>query len=674
MTEHYNDILCIEAGWMTGEGGILGYDNLHKLKKRGHLKQLRKGGNGRTALIEYDSIPARFKAKIIEKIGDPRGFAKHQQFRKHLVPDRKAIEYFGNYKLKNGQYLPTEKAKEYHTNAMFLNALDILPEKTLAYRKNRGGNRAGIWQALTDVVNDLKNEFGHSLPGNQLRLRSKLKTYNTVGYLALIHRNYGNQYSRKVDEMLERLILSIYVMNNKPYINMVLDIYLAFLAGKNNIVDVESGEIFQRGDFWNDKRGTYITVSDATVWNYINNPKNRPVVDSKRNDSHYFNNLHRPHHHRRIPDFSLSKISFDDRDLVRKMKDAKGHTMRAKAYYVYDVTSGALIGYAHSKNKDSDLFISCLRNMFTFLHKNNIGMPMEAEVEHHLVNQYQDDMMKAGVVFPFVRFCNPGNSQEKRSEHFIKAKKYGYEKRYQTGIGRYTLSEANRPKQDKEWKAEGMSVKEKYYTYEQLVADDIYTINKYNEDLHPNQKKHKGMSRMDVLKMKLNANLVSLKEELLARYIGNSTETSVRRNQYVRVQYEKYQLPNFDVLGRLKPNNYKVTAYYLPDGSGNIDNVHLYQGLEFIGTCNKITQYNEATAEQTDEDLQAYQDQAKYVSQFDKKIKEGRKNLSKLKIVENEDYKEPETVEIHQSQPIIDDWGTDYSNAEYERQDAVEDL
>lgn len=38
--------------------------------------------------------------------------------------------------------------------------------------------------------------------------------------------------------------------------------------------------------------------------------------------------------------------------------------------------------------------------------------PAEVEVEHHLVNNFADGLIRAGVVFPFVRWCNPGNSQE----------------------------------------------------------------------------------------------------------------------------------------------------------------------------------------------------------------------------------------------------------------------
>ena len=177
--------------------------------------------------------------------------------------------------------------------------------------------------------------------------------------------------------------------------------------------------------------------------------------------------------------------------------------------------------------------------------------------------------------------------------------------------------------------------------------------------------------------MHLNPDLPKFKDELIARYIGEKTETSIRRNQYVRVQYEKYQLPNLNVLSRLKPNNYKVEAYYIPEDNGNINKIHLYQSENFIGTCEKIIAYNEATAEQTDADRKAYTEQAKYVSQFDKMIKEGRKKLSKIKIIEN-DFTEPEelTPKIVKETVSKDDFDfeNEFEYNEFAEEQAIEDL
>jgi hypothetical protein len=409
-------------------------------------------------------------------------------------------------------------------------------------------------------------------------------------------------------------------------------LYLAFLGGAIQVVNTKTGELYNRLDFYNED-GTPIMISEATVWNYINDPKNRILVDKYRSGGLEFNNIHRPHHHRHAPNFSLSKISMDDRDLPRKLHDGG----RVKSYLSYEVLSGAVIGIAYARKKDKQLFINCMRNMFQFLHQNDMGMPLEVEVEHHLVNSYKDDLMKAEVVFPFVRWCNPGNSQEKHAEHFNKAKKYGYEKRYQDGIGRwYAKLEANRTIQNKVFDEDNDNYKSKTYEFDQLIADDLESIEAYNNGLHPNQKKYKGLSRLEVLKANLNPDLATLKPYLLARYIGNSVDTSIRRSQYVTVNYTKYQLPAPEVMQQLLPNNYEVTAYWLPKANGSVPEIYIYQGVTFICKCDSIATYNTSSAEQTKLDKQAYQNQSTYVRKFDEMVKTGREELGRTKLMQAE--------------------------------------
>jgi hypothetical protein len=377
---------------------------------------------------------------VIRVLGyDPEATKKHDMFRIYLVVDREAVSFFSNYLTREGNPLPLERQKEYHANAMFMNALHNAFNNIKGRQGNMGNSRrAEAWNNLTSVADELRDEYGHTLPANPVRCREKLKQYLEDGYPSLIHRGYDNNNSRKVYQKLERMILSIYVMNNKPYPNMVRDIYLEFLANKIDIIDAESGEIFTREDFFNEK-GVPVVVSESTIWNYINNPKNRAIVDSIRNDHTYFQSRHEAHHFRHSPDYSLSKISLDDRDLVGKVM-VGGKAVRVKAYYAYDVASGCLIGTAYSYNKDKDLFIACMRDMFRFLKRNNMGFPLEPEVEHHIVKHFENDLMKAGNLFKEVRWCAAGNSQQKRAENFNKAKKYGFEKRYNDGICRFINS------------------------------------------------------------------------------------------------------------------------------------------------------------------------------------------------------------------------------------------
>lgn len=58
-----------------------------------------------------------------------------------------------------------------------------------------------------------------------------------------------------------------------------------------------------------------------------------------------------------------------------------------------------------------------------------------------------------------------------------------------------------------------------------------------------------------------------------ARFIGERTETSIRRNSYCRVAYKDWWLSKTEVIERLAPNNYKVDAYYLTDEDGNATDV-----------------------------------------------------------------------------------------------------
>ena len=139
-----------------------------------------------------------------------------------------------------------------------------------------------------------------------------------------------------------------------------------------------------------------------------------------------------------------------------------------------------------------------------------------------------------------------------------------------------------------------------------------------------------------------NPDLEPIDKMVVARYIGECTSTSIRHNQYVTVQFSKYALPAPEVMRLLSPNNYKVNAYYIPDENGLIKEVYLFQDNDFICCCQQIVRYNEATAEQTDIDKNSYTEQAKYVSHFDKMVKDNR--VPKVTVIKNETMEAIEEV------------------------------
>ena len=604
----------------------LTYNMYENDKKRGYLHTLGRAAFGKPVVILWDSLRTDRKEMIVEAIGDPAQ-KEIMGFEEYVEHDDYALAYYRNYSLEDGRKLPMEAINEYYANACVLQAA----LSVFSMRKGKRGKTRGIWDGIAEsVMNMNRDTWNHTLPSNPRRLKQRLEEYQTNGYPALIHKGYGNQNRRKVTGDLERLLVNLYCMRNKPFITYVHELYHQFLGGVLDIVDFETGELFLPEDF-RDDQGRAIEISDSTVWNYINLPKNRRVVDKFRSDRQGYKALHHPHVHRKPPEYSFSKISMDDRDLPRLMPDGK----RVKAYYSYDVASGAIIGAAYSRKKDAGLFIDCMRDMFRFIVCHQLAMPYEVEVEHHLVRNFRDDMMKAGSLFPFVRWCNPGNSQEKRAEHSNRAKKLGTEKKLQNDIGRpFAKSEAHRTIQEKVFDENNDTYKYKTHSFDQLVADDARANEVYNNSLHPNQKKYHKMTRLDVLKQNQNPNLGQVDKAIVARYAGYTTREPVNiyRNQYMKVQNSKYQLSHPDIIFKLNPNDLKVTPYWLPEEDGTINQVYIYQNGEFIDTCMRIERFQEAEIEKTDRDREIFIEQQKYIAQFDKSIKEASAKVSRVRV------------------------------------------
>lgn len=612
---------------------ILSVPNYKKLAARKEINVVRKGrGLGGYVLVEVATMPLRFQEKIKLKYGDMKEDVIKNWLGSHYHIDAKAREFYTRFRFDNGDALPPEHIQEYTVNASVIEAVMRAMEDATFMRKAMKAGPVN-WGELAGAISYYQAEFGHTLPVSSNRFKKRVNDFKANGYESLISRKFMNQNRRKVTYDIERLLLSIDGQPEQPFNTTVWEQYNMFVQGDLDLYDPETGEVLKPSDF-TDKDGNPVVLSPATVANILNNPKNKALRAKLHMSQWDFNNAYRPYHLRSLGEFSLSKVSLDDRDLPRPMKDGN----RVKAYYAYDVVSGAVVGYAYNRYKTTELFLDCMRNMFQTLDRNGMYIPAELEVEHHLVSDFADGLMQAGTVFPLIRWCNPGNSREKRAEHLNRAKKYGVEKRTQVGVGRWWAKlEANRPKEEKVYDEKNNTYKVKTYSYEELVADDIRAIQTFNAQPHPNQKRYPGMSRWDVLCAHQNPNLAPWDKAVLYRFIGQHTETTIRQNTYCTVMYNQYGLPSPEIIGKLEPRNYKVDAYYLPDTEGKISEVYIYQHDRYIATCKPVARYNEATAEQTEADKAAYTEQSKYVAQFDKMMKDGK--IKRVGILAKEEAK-----------------------------------
>lgn len=645
--EYYGNTLCISARELV-DGGIMTASNYKQLSARKRINVVRSGkGQGRYALVAVDSIPTIYRKMVDELYPGGDTVRLEGWITSNYETDQAAVAFF-NDRAKTGLDLTQEKVKEYVVNASVLNTCIKLYNRASA-SKNLMGEKYD-WEKMATTIKTLKEKFGHTLPASTMRFRKKVAEYKKFGYACLISGKFGNQSARKVDHKTERLILGLAVLPNKPFNTSVLELYNSFVCGEIEVYDPETGELFNPDDF-TDKSGEPKVLSESTITNYLNRPKNKVLIEHELMSYTTFMHEQMPHMHRHAGEFSLSQITMDDVDLTRKLKDTK---QRVHAYYAYDVVSQCVIGASYARKKDEILVLDCFRDMFRLIERNGWGMPAGIEVENHLMSQYKDGFLQAGVAFPFVHFCAPQNSQEKYAENLNGAKKRSIIHKNHEGIGRFygkgkwrteskkISDETNELYEDKE-----------YFSYDQLIADDRQDNYEWNHSLHPNQKKYPGMSRWDVLVANINPTLQPLDKLTLARYIGERVETSIRRNSTVRVAYEDWWLSKTEKLERLEPNNNKVTAYYIPDADGKPQEVFIFQGDRFIDQVERVETYNRVMAEQTDEDLEKYQAQQKKVASFTKYVKDNA--IGKVGVMKSDVPKEEAEETFVLPPPKIED-------------------
>ena len=206
--QYFNNNLAIEASWLI-ENEVISKSNYDKLAKRGHLNVVRRGCLNTPALVDFESMPERFKRKIeLLCDGSPYERVKTNQLEIRIQASAEAANYFDNYKLADGRFLPAETRREYYANAIVLEAITRMITDKKAKRSALGHKTSGYWETIADAAMQLdRKKYPHSLPGNHRRLEDKWKKYRNEGFDSLIHRNFLNSNAAKVDDEVKASLM-----------------------------------------------------------------------------------------------------------------------------------------------------------------------------------------------------------------------------------------------------------------------------------------------------------------------------------------------------------------------------------------------------------------------------------------------------------------------------------
>jgi len=638
--------------------------------KQGKLQIIERGINGNT-LIDISSIkrPDRLR-KIEQYLGCTLVEMKPKYSIYNIEIDEQARNFYIECKTPDGDPLLTpDKISEYTYRASIFNAIKNGLHTQLVARQN--GNRLKMgefWSQRLKWYQGVAIEYNVQQYSSERGLKEAYNKYFAKGkpdYESIIHKGFCGDTARKVSEKIEKLLLALWISNNKPFKNEVHQLYMDFVRGGKEFFDRETGEVFLPEDYRyiptrGDRTPRPLEISISTVWNYLKKHLNDAATAGKRDGNYIAVVEKRPFVFRSSPNCSLSKISMDDADLSRKMK---GGT-RVHRYMIFDVASGYWFTPVYSRNSlTQEDVIQAFRNMFCELELIGLPMPGEVEHEHHLLDGIMSQE-EFRALFPFVTVSS--HSRGKRAEHGIKALKWGVAHKNNHTRGRFYGKGCYRTPR---FRAKG-EFSEKEYEYGQIVTDDLNDIAEHNATLHPNQETYPGMTREQVFLQNVNRNLPALEPYYLYKFIGNETATTIRNNNHLQCNNELFLLDDFKTLKRLKSGDPEVLAYWIPAADGSVKQIYLYQNDKYMGSATNVNEYrfNESKFEETELDRENRLKQDKRIAKFDKMTREIRSEMPKVGIMKADTMRSivAEPVEILPTINIISTNSIgDFSEQEY---------
>ncbi len=337
--------MAVTVDELTGGNGcdaIMSRDNYRVLQQRGRINMLRSGkGYGSYALIEYASLPERFKIRFVAKYGDPDKLMKREQA--GLPQDLKAQRFYYDHVLPNGERIPEPKQEEYTTNARVLNALRDMYNTQKAMRRACNNNTPVIWSNIFRASEEFREAYHHTLPKSEARLRDKMREYAREGYACLVSGKFGNTNTIKITKAGERQIIALRRCKTPVYT-------LAQLFEKYNGIAEERG--------WKPLR------SENSLRQFLERPDIKPQWYDAVYGELASKQIYSRHNKTLMPTMRDSLWYGDGTKLNLFYKDYEGGKLVVKTAFVYEVADAfndTLLGYAIGKTENFDLQYKAFR-------------------------------------------------------------------------------------------------------------------------------------------------------------------------------------------------------------------------------------------------------------------------------------------------------------------------
>ena len=296
----------------------------------------RGGGEGSEALYVWSSIPEKYRKKYIAIHGDPEEAMRKAREEAPVKEDSAARAYYESYRYtdKRGEEksLTEGQIDDYTRNASVLNALAKTAQETKSLRSSLNASKvSAAWDIVAETSENMRERYGHSLPGNITRLRAKMKDYAERGYEVLISGKLGNTSAMKITKEFGEMIIALKRSRVPVYTDRAL------LEKANEIAE-------ERG--WKPLR----SLSGLKRW--LNSPAVQPLWYDAAYGEQTARQRFARKHRTALPSRRDSLWYGDGTKLNLYYRDEKGNVRTTCVYEVVDAMSEVLLGYHISDSED----------------------------------------------------------------------------------------------------------------------------------------------------------------------------------------------------------------------------------------------------------------------------------------------------------------------------------
>jgi hypothetical protein len=293
-----------------------------------------RGSRGMKVLVEFDSLPEKYKSIWVARFGHPNEQEK-SSFASSIVFDENAALYFDEYITAAGTTLPDEAKREYANHASLMNALRVQFDK-MRIARSRQGKRVSFTAFIEEAASMLQNEeilrrFAHRLPATGRGLRIQYERYADLGYEGLVSKAFGNNNTVKItDEAGEWL-------------------WSRFASPVNRVT---AAQLFDEYNALASEMGWKTLKSEASVTNYLNRSDIKEKWYATRYGELKYKEKFVRQHRTELPSLRDMLWYSDGTKLNFYYKDENGKTATCQVYEVIDAYSEVLLGYHISKSEN----------------------------------------------------------------------------------------------------------------------------------------------------------------------------------------------------------------------------------------------------------------------------------------------------------------------------------